>query len=156
MKPFMEAERKAGVVAAGQRYLLFQDNLDSQKQPGYIDMLKRLGVDDHKLPPNQTDHVQPVDRGLGRHVKIYLGQLMDEWLDDDDNLEKWEDDKLTASDRRILLGTWYYKAVTAALEGDAKMKYFQHAGCLLTADGTDDELIKFEGAPSGYKIKFSY
>ena len=106
VQPFVEAERKAGVATANTRYLLFQDNLDSQKQPDYIAMLKEWGVDDHKLPPNETDQVQPVDRGLGRHVKIYLGHLMDEWLDDDDNLEKWKDNTLSASDRRILLGTW--------------------------------------------------
>ena len=40
-----------------------------------------------------------------------------------------------------------------ALQGEAKLKYFQHAGALLTADGTDDELIKFEGVPAGYKLK---
>ena len=31
-----------------------------------------------------------------------------------------------------------------ALAGDAKRKYFEHAGALMTADGTDDELIKLE------------
>ena len=30
---------------------------------------------------------------------------------------------------------------------EAKFKYFQHAGALLTADGTDDDLMKFEGVP---------
>ena len=43
-------------------------------------------------------------------------------------------------------------AVTKALKSDAKWKYFQHAGALLTADGSDDHLIKLEGAPPGYKI----
>ena len=70
---------------------------------------------------------------------------MDEWLDDDDNLAKWEDNTLTASDRRILLANWYFKAVKKALEGDTKRKYFEHAGALLTADGTDDDLIMLEG-----------
>ena len=46
---------------------------------------------------------------------------MDEWLDDDENLAKWEDNTLTASDRRILLANWYFKAVKKALEGDAKV-----------------------------------
>ena len=36
--------------------------------------------------------------------------------------------------------------------GEAKFKYFQHAGCLMTTDGTDDDLIKLEGAPAGYKV----
>ena len=44
------------------------------------------------------------------------------------------------------------KAVNKALEGEAKWKYFQHSGALLTADGSDDDLIKFEGAPEGYKV----
>ena len=78
---------------------------------------------------------------------------MDEWLDDDDNLAKWEDNTLTASDRRILLANWYFKAVKKALEGNAKRKYFEHAGALLTADGTDDDLIKLEGTPREYRIK---
>ena len=34
-----------------------------------------------------------------------------------------------------------------ALQGEAKRKYFEHAGALLTVDGTDDDLIKLEGAP---------
>ena len=70
IKPFIEAERKAGVADADSRYLLFQDNLDSQKQPAYIALLKKWAVDDHKLPPNETDQVQLIDRGLGRQVKI--------------------------------------------------------------------------------------
>ena len=97
--------------------------------------------------------MQPIDCGLGRQVKIYMGQEMDEWLDDDKNLERWEDNSLSASDRRVLLACWYTRAVQRALEGDAKLKYFQHAGALLTADGSDDELIKFEGVPDGYVLK---
>ena len=47
IKPFIEAERHAGVAMRWTRYLLFQDNLDSQKQPEYIDLLKEWCVDDH-------------------------------------------------------------------------------------------------------------
>jgi hypothetical protein len=78
---------------------------------------------------------------------------MDEWLDDDDNLSKWEENSLTASDRRILLANWFFKASNKAMEGDAKRKYFEYAGALLTADGTDDYLIKFEGVPAGYRVR---
>ena len=62
IKPFIEAERKAGVANEDSRYLLFQDNLDAQKQPEYLDYLKAWGVDDHKFPPNETDQLQPIDR----------------------------------------------------------------------------------------------
>ena len=152
IEPFIKAERRAGVADDATRYLLLQDNLDSQKQPEYINLLKKWAVDDHKLPPNETDQVQPIDRGLGRHIKIYIGQQMDEWMDVDENLDKWESNSLTASDRRILLANWYFKATNKALEGEAKRKYFEHAGGLITADGTDDDLIKLEGTPSGYKL----
>ena len=108
------------------------------------------------MPPNYTDEVQPIDRGLGRHVKIYMGQQMDKWLESDENLERWESTEkgtaLTASDRRILIAHWFYKATLKALQGDAKRKYFEHAGALLTADGTDDDKIKLESAPVGYKL----
>ena len=53
------------------------------------------------------------------------------------------------------LANWYFRAVKKALQGDAKRKYFEHAGALLTADGTDDELIKLEGTPRDYRIKIS-
>ena len=52
----------------------------------------------------------------------------------------------------FLLAAWYNTAVKRALEGQAKLKYFEHAGCLLTADGSDDDLVKFEGTPPGYKL----
>ena len=51
-----------------------------------------------------------------------------------------------------MLANWYFKATKKAMEGEAKRKYFEHSGALLTADGTDDELIKLEGTPSGYKL----
>ena len=53
VKPFIEAERKAGVATDETRYLLFQDNLNAQKAPEYIKYLKKLRVDDHKLPPKK-------------------------------------------------------------------------------------------------------
>ena len=43
------------------------------------------------------------DRGIGQLVKFFVGQCLDEWLEDDDTLEKWESDTFSASDCRILL-----------------------------------------------------
>ena len=75
IKPFIEAECNAGVASSSDRYLLFQDNLDAQKQPEYIRYLREeCQTHDHKVPPNETDQVQPIDRGLGWHVKLYMGQ----------------------------------------------------------------------------------
>ena len=41
-----------------------------------------------------------------------------------------------------------------ALEGTAKQRYFEHAGAMLTADGSDRELIKLEGVPKGSTFTF--
>jgi hypothetical protein len=98
--------------------------------------------------------VQPVDDGLGQHLKIYVGQEENDWLEDDDNMSKWENNELTASDRRILLGTWYCAAYRRALTGPAKRKYFEHTGALLTADGTGDDLIQLEGVPKGHTFSW--
>ena len=101
---------KAGVSDASSRYLLFQDNLDAQcksRNPEYINYLKTdCQTDDHKLPPNKTDQVQPIDRGIGMAIKFHVGNLLDQWLEDDDNLNKWECNTFSASDRRILLAQW--------------------------------------------------
>lgn len=51
IKPFMASQRAAGVADESTRYLLFQDNLDAQKEQAYIDALKACGVDDHKALP---------------------------------------------------------------------------------------------------------
>jgi hypothetical protein len=75
IKPLVEADKKAGAADDSSRYLLIQDNLDAQCQPEYLEMLRALGVDDHKVPPNKTDQVQPIDRGFGRLLKVYIGQV---------------------------------------------------------------------------------
>ena len=39
-------------------------------------------------------------------VKHLVGEELDKWLEDDDNLDKWESNTFSASDRRILLAQW--------------------------------------------------
>ena len=41
-----------------------------------------------------------------------------------------------------------------ACESSAVRKYFVHSGAMMTADGSDDDLIKFEGVPKGQKFTF--
>ena len=67
-----------------------------------------------QVPAGKTDQTQPVDDGLRRQIKIYMAKEEDEWLEDDTNLQKWESNELTASDRRILLAQWHCKAMKAA------------------------------------------
>ena len=61
---------------------------------------------------------------------------------------------LLAHPGRILLAHCYCKAVNKACEGEAKRKYFEHAGALMTADASGDKLLKFEGVPKGTEFNF--
>ena len=48
----------------------------------------------------------------------------------------------------------YCKAYKRACQSSAVRKYFEHSGAMMTADGSDDDLIKFEGVPKGQKFTF--
>jgi len=151
-QPFIKAELEAAVATSEDRYLLIEDNLGAQCEDDYINFLRdKCATDDHKVPANKTDQVQPVDRGLGRQIKLYLGEELEDWLEDETNMKKWEEGTLTASEKRIMMAHWYVTAVKKALASSALPKYFEHAGALLTADGSDDDKIKLESAPVGYK-----
>jgi len=70
---------------------------------------------------------------------------MDEWLMDDNNLDRWECGKLTAGDRRVLMTHWMGKATEKVFAKRNTYKYFQHTGALVTADATDDNKINLQG-----------
>ena len=157
-KKLIEADKAAGVADETSRYLMFQDNLDAQRpdrNPEYTDYLKDdCQTDSHMLPPGKTDELQPVDDGMGRNTKVNMAQEEDAWLDDDDNMEKWESNKLSAGDRRVLMATWFFKAFEKACEGRAKRAYFEHTAALMTANGQDDHLIRIEGKPKDEEFTF--
>ena len=62
-------------------------------------------------PRGCTDSLQPFDAGLGPFIKVEVGKQLDFYLDNGDNLERWEGNALTASDRRVLLTKWAATAV---------------------------------------------
>ena len=80
------------------------------------------------LPPNQTDKVQPIDQGEGFMMKKKIGLYLDEW-------------------RRILMTKFVGQAWEELNEDYSEMrrKFFLKTGCLMTADGTDDDKIQPEG-----------
>ena len=94
---------------------------------------------------------QPIDGGIGAVIKMKIGQAQDEWLDVEGNLDAWEGDpnatyKLDASMRRILIKQWVGEAwgrmTTEIAYKDTFRRCFELTGALITADGTDDKLIR--------------
>ena len=54
------------------------------------------------LPENHADKVQPIDAGCNKILKTKIGETMERWLEDDDNLDLWHD-KITAKTRKVLM-----------------------------------------------------
>ena len=88
--------------------------------------------------------------GYGRLVKVYVAQALDEWLLNGDDVELWESNKLTASDRRILITQWTGRAAEK-IDSDIKTRtrLFEKAGLTMAAEGSDDNLINLEGVTQG-------
>ena len=85
-------------------------------------------------------------------MKILTKNEQQDWLEENEHFEKWAGnaDKFTAKERRILITYWVGKAFeklqTSPYE-HAKWRCFERTGCLITADGSEDEKIMPEGMP---------
>jgi len=90
--PFMTANHPPD-----QEKLMFCDNLDAQKTQSFLSLLRDVGCSRYLTPPETTDLTQAFDNGLGRLQKYLIGVQLDEWLEEEENLEKWENSKITAS-----------------------------------------------------------
>ena len=91
-----------------------------------------------------------MDAGYERLFKVLVGKSLDAWLLNGDNVERWESNKLTASDRRVLITQWVGEA---AKQIDSDIRYcrrlFEKTGLAMTADSSDDNLINLEGVEQG-------
>ena len=136
-------------------FVLLCDNLEAQTSDSFQDAVRNINGVVWYGPTGATDIWQPIDSGYGALMKRLIGQQQDAWLECDDNMEKWiGNQKLTASDRRVLISHWVGEA-NKKLQGDEYAAFrkgcFLRTGCLITADGSDDELIRPEGLP-GYTV----
>ena len=93
------------------------------------------------IPEKHTDKIHPIDAGCGRMMKDKIGATMETWLEEENNLNKWQD-RLSAKDRRILMTQWTGE-VWSEPSNDETL--FEKTGCFLTADGSDDVKISPQG-----------
>jgi hypothetical protein len=134
------------------RFLLFLDNLSSQVQYRFREAVKDLKGLDWFGVPAATDIWQPVDGGYASTLKALIRQEFFNWLDDDENIEKWygAESHITASEKRILITHWVgnaYRKLTSQKYDAFRWRMFEKTGCLITADGSEDEKISPEGLP---------
>ena len=92
-------------------FLLFMDNLASQKKLTYIRPLQKLGGEGCFGPEGATEGWQPIDAGhIGAVIKTLAKGYFESWMEqfsksmpDKRNYELWEQNKITASEKRILM-----------------------------------------------------
>ena len=95
-------------VEKEERFALFCDNLTAQISESFkAEVASQSGVCWFGLP-NATDLWQPVDAGYAELFKIFVQQAQHDWLDKEENAEKWygTESGFPAKDRRILITLW--------------------------------------------------
>ena len=76
---------------------------------------------------------------------------MDKWLDQSDNIERWETASLTASDRRVLITQWTGAAMVKLNSNQGyRHRLFEKCGMAMTVDGSGDDRITLEGLDQPY------
>ena len=136
-----------GVPHKSKENVIFADNVSFQLRKEFHEACReKCNATVYMLPENQTDKVQPIDAGNGRLMKLKIGNALDMWLDVNENIEKWHG-KMSAKERRILMTKWAGDAWDEVKRNnDIFRKAFQCTGCLMTVDGSEDDLIH----PQGY------
>ncbi|CAB1106958.1 unnamed protein product [Ectocarpus sp. CCAP 1310/34] len=136
------------------RSILIMDNLHAQTTDEFKEYLaKHCNTLAWYRPSECTDEVQPGDAGTGRFLQVEVGRQMNIWLEQSDNLERWETASLTASDRRVLITQWMGAAI-ARLNSQQAYRYspFEKCGMAMTVDGSGDDRITLEGLDKPYTL----
>ncbi|EDO41481.1 predicted protein [Nematostella vectensis] len=144
----------SAVVDKEERFVVFCDNQTGQISREFKEAVSKKGGMVWYGLPGATDLWQPVDAGYSQLLKTLVGQAHSAWLNDDENSEKWLGSALSAKERRILITHWagdaYAKLLSPEYDG-VRLRVWQKSGCLMTANGVDDELITPEGL-NNYKV----
>ena len=146
----------------GKKWLLYADNLGSQKKRSVV---KNVHTKRGKWiygPPQRTHGWQPIDCGhLGATIKHIAKEKWEVWMDkpsDDQegiaagaeprsNWDVWESGGFTASQKRILM-TWIfgdsYNELISKKYYNLRRSAFEKGGVAVTSSGKNDHLIKVD------------
>ena len=133
-------------------FVLFCGNLDSQRAEVFKESVEALSGIVWYGVANATDIWQPIDAGYAQLLKVLIKQEFFNWLDDEDNIDKWYGETVfSASDKRMLITRWVGKAYRKICDPKYDhLRYwlFGKTETLITADGSDDDKIQPEGLPN--------
>jgi hypothetical protein len=105
--------------------LLICDNLDAHCFEDVLVIFGSANILVWFCVPGCTDLIQPIDAGIGRSIRIYVGHALDKWLSIEENFDLWED-KLSCKDRRIMMTHFLAEAMEKMLSEEKKMSDWGH------------------------------
>jgi len=84
---------------------------------------------------------------VGAQLKADYNQVQEEWLEDPENLEKWEQQSISAGDRRILITHWLADAAERFRKRGQAIcaSSWARTGCGMSMDGSGDDAIVVSG-----------
>ena len=87
---------------------------------------------------------------IGAQLKQDYNKVLEAWLEDPDHLNQWENQSISAGNRRILITLWLAEAAERFRgRGLAKcVSSWERTGCGMSADGSGDEKIVVSGIPN--------
>ena len=137
-------------VADVSHFILFLDNLEAHVHESFRKSVSNQKGNTWFGVPGATDIWQPPDGGYAATLKALIKQQFFDWLDDDENIEKWYDEKshITASEKRILITHWAgnaYRKLCDSRYDNFRWRLFEKTGSLITADGSEDAKVYAEG-----------
>ena len=149
---FCSVEIPKAELKPGTKHLMLTDNLGSQTErinPQFNQLLLKLcNCVNWNLLAGCTDEIQVVDAGLGALVKKIVERILMDWLMNDANWEEWTSKTLPATRKRVLITQFVGQAWDEACGIFPFQKVFNNTGTNLTADGSNDHLIKLEKVES--------
>ena len=133
-------------------FLLLLDKLSCQESDEFKEKVSAIkGLCWYGLKQG-VDLWQPVDAGYADALKKLVCIQQRKQLDKDENKDQWYVGKsFSVKERRIPISHWareVWDQLCQPMYDHLRFKCWASTGCLLTADGSDDHLVKLENLPN--------
>ena len=138
------------------RHILLLDNLEAYTKDDFKKLVNSLSRVVWYGLPNATDLWQPVDAGYAQVLISLISIEHREWLEFDNNTDSGFVMKnySVLKERRIIISNWAGNASGKLLSSrydHLRRQCWIKTGCLISADGSNDNFIKQEGL-SNYDV----
>ena len=89
-----------------------------------------------------------MERGLGQALEAGALHFQKQWLENDENLRRWENGEISSREKRILATHWFGKSYEMLLSKEKELlraEAFECTGCNTDVDGMLNDTITVVG-----------